>query len=273
MAADRIGLIAGNGRFPLLFAEAARNAGVEVVAVAHQGETPEELAPLVAALTWVRVGELGKIIRVLKRADVRRAVMAGGIRKPRHLSDFRPDFRGAAFIARTRSLKDDVLLRGVAEELERDGITIVESTMFLGALVPEAGTLGRRQPRTREWDDVRFGFHAAKEIGRFDVGQSVVVKRRTVLAVEGIEGTDAAIRRGGELGRGGTIVVKVSKPTQDLRFDVPAVGPSTIEVMREVGSTVLALEAGRTLMIDREALVAAADAAGIAVVALTDPGG
>jgi DUF1009 family protein len=272
MAADRIGLIAGNGRFPLLFADAARRAGVEVVAVAHQGETPSEIVDLVSAVTWVRVGELGKIIRAFKRADVRRAVMAGGISKPRQLSDFRPDFRGAAFIARVRSLKDDVLLRGVADELERDGITVVESTMFLGELVPSAGTLSRRQPRSREWEDVRFGFTVAKEVGRFDVGQSVVVKRGTVLAVEGIEGTDAAIRRGGELGRGGAVVVKVSKPTQDLRFDVPAVGPETIAAMQEVGATVLALEAGRTLMIDREALLRAADAAGIAVVATTgDP--
>lgn len=265
---EKIGLIAGNGRFPLLFAEAARRAGVEVVAVAHQHETPDEIENLVTQLTWVRVGELGKIIRTLKQAGVARAVMAGGIRKPRQLSDFRPDFRGAAFIAKTRSLRDDVLLRGVAAELEHDGITIVESTLFLGDLVPQVGTLTRKAPRSREWDDVRFGLEVAREIGRFEIGQSVVVKRRTVLAVEGIEGTDAAIRRGGELGRGGVVVVKVSKPGQDLRFDVPAVGMTTIEVMREVGARVLALEAGRTLMIDREEVVRAADSAGIAIVAV-----
>jgi hypothetical protein len=265
---ERIGLIAGNGRFPLLFAEAARRAGVDVVAVAHQSETPDEIANLVGHLTWVRVGELGKIIRTFKDAGVKRAVMAGGIRKPRQLSDFRPDFRGAAFIAKTRSLRDDVLLRGVAAELEHDGITIVESTLFLGDLVPHVGTLTRKPPRTREWEDIRFGLEVAREVGRFEVGQSVVVKRRTVIAVEGIEGTDAAIRRGGELGRGGVVVVKVSKPGQDLRFDVPAVGMTTIEVMREVGARVLALEAGRTLMIDREEVVRAADAAGIAIVAV-----
>lgn len=267
--AERIGLIAGNGRFPLLFAETARRQGVHVVAVAHQGETPEEITPLVDEITWVRVGELGKIIRVFKRAGVRRAVMAGGIRKPRHLADLRPDFRGAAFLARTRSLKDDVLLRGVAGELERDGIAVVESTLFLGDLVPAVGTLTRRQPSAREWEDVRFGFKVAKDIGRWDIGQSVVVKRGAVLAVEGIEGTDLAIRRGGDLGRGGVVVVKVSKPTQDLRFDVPAVGTTTIDVLREVGGRALALEAGRTLMLDRAVLVTAADAAGIAVVALS----
>ncbi|MCC6763528.1 MAG: UDP-2,3-diacylglucosamine diphosphatase LpxI [Deltaproteobacteria bacterium] len=265
---ERIGLIAGNGRFPLLFAAAARRAGIDVVAVAHQHETPDEIANLVSHLTWVRVGELGKIIRTFKHAGVERAVMAGGIGKPRQLSDFRPDFRGAAFIAKTRSLRDDVLLRGVAGELEHDGITIVASTLFLGDLVPQVGTLTRKAPKSREWDDIRFGLEVAREVGRFEVGQSVVVKRRTVIAVEGIEGTDAAIRRGGELGRGGIVVVKVSKPGQDLRFDVPAVGMTTIEVMREVGARVLALEAGRTLMIDREEMIRAADAAGIAIVAV-----
>jgi DUF1009 family protein len=272
-AAERIGLIAGNGRFPLLFATEARRNGVAVTAVAHRGETPEEIAQLVDDVTWVRVGELGKIIRVLKDAGVRRAVMAGGISKPRHLTDIRPDLRGAAFLAKTRSLKDDVLLRGIAGELERDGITVVESTIFLGALVPAVGTLTRAKPRARDWEDVRFGFTVAKSIGRFDIGQTVVVKEGAVLAVEGLEGTDAAIRRGGELGKGGVVVVKVSKPTQDLRFDVPAVGTATVEVMREVGGRVLALEAGRTLMLDREVLLAAADAAAIAVVAVDGEGG
>ena len=266
--AERIGLVAGNGRFPLLFAAAARAEGVHVVAVAHRGETSEDLVALVDELTWVRVGELGKLIRALRRAGVRRAVMAGGIGKPRHLSDIRPDLRGAAFLAKTRSLKDDVLLRGVAAELERDGIEVVESTLFLGRLVPRLGTLSRREPRASEWEDIRFGLQVAKDIGRWDIGQSVVVKRGTVLAVEGIEGTDAAVRRGGELGRGDVIVVKVSKPNQDLRFDVPAVGPTTIAVMREVGAVALALEAGRTIMLDRDELLAAADAAGIAVVAV-----
>ena len=134
--------------------------------------------------------------------------------------------------------------------------------------MPRVGTLTRKAPKSREWEDVRFGLEVAREIGRFEVGQSVVVKRRTVIAVEGIEGTDAAIRRGGELGRGGVVVVKVSKPGQDLRFDVPAVGMTTIDVMREVGAKVLALEAGRTIMIDRAEVIRAADAAGIAIVAV-----
>jgi DUF1009 family protein len=268
--AERLGLIAGNGRFPLLFAASARRLGIEVVAVAHRGETPEEIASLVADLTWIRVGELGKIIRTFKRAGVSRAVMAGGISKPRHLAGLRPDVRGAAFLAKTRSLQDDVLLRGVAAELARDGIAVVESTLFLGDLVPRAGVLGRRKPSAREREDMRFGFRVAKDVGRWDIGQSVVVKNGAVLAVEGIEGTDAAIRRAGELARGGIVVVKVSKPQQDLRFDVPAVGATTIEVLGAVGGRALALEAGKTIMLDRDALLAAADAADIAVVALAD---
>jgi DUF1009 family protein len=266
--AERLGLIAGNGRFPLIFAETARRLGIEVIAVAHRGETPQEIAGLVRDLTWIRVGELGKIIRTFKRAGVSRAVMAGGISKPRHLAGVRPDLRGAAFLAKTRSLQDDVLLRGVAAELARDGIAVVESTLFLGELVPQPGAVSRRKPSAREWEDIRFGFAVAKDIGRWDVGQSVVVKNGAVLAVEGIEGTDAAIRRAGEFARGGIVVVKVSKPHQDLRFDVPAVGSTTIEVLHAVGGRVLALEAGRTIMLDRDALVAAADAAGISVVAL-----
>jgi len=268
MAAEAIGLIAGNGRFPLLFAEAARAQGVEVVAVAHRGETPSEIEDLAPSVTWVRVGELGKIVRVFKRAGVRRAVMAGGIRKPRQLGGFRPDLRGAAFIARTRSLKDDVLLRGIAADLERDGITIVESTLFLGALVPAEGLLTKRAPSAQEAEDIRFGLEVAKGIGRWDIGQSVVVKRGAVLAVEGIEGTDAAIRRGAELGHGEVVVVKVSKPTQDLRFDVPAVGLTTVEVLQEVGARVLALEAERSIIIDRDDVIAAANRAGLSIVAV-----
>jgi len=222
----------------------------------------------VAACTWVRVGELGKIIRTLKQAGCARAVMAGGIKKVRLFSGFRPDLRGAAFLARMRTLHDDKLLTGIAGELAGEGIEIVESTRYLPDLLPQPGVLTRRAPRRREQDDIRFGFEVAKAVGAFEIGQTVVVKDGLVVAVEAVEGTDAAIRRGGELARGGAVVVKVSKPGQDLRFDVPAVGMTTIEVMREVGACVLALEAGRTIMIDREELVRAADAAGIAIVAV-----
>jgi len=268
---SRLGLIAGNGRFPLIFAQAARAAGVELVAVAHEGETQAEIATLVADVTWVRVGELGKIIATFRSAGLTQAVMAGGIHKAGALTHFQPDERGLAFMSRLPSLKDDVILRGVAQELEAEGITVVESTRFLSSLLAQEGVLTTSAPNAQQWADARLGFTVAKEVGRWDIGQSVVVKRGTVLAVEGVEGTNAAVRRGGELGGTGTVVVKVSKPQQDLRFDVPAVGPDTIAVMREVGASVLALEAGKTLMLDKPELLLAADAQGISVVGLSPP--
>jgi len=263
----RLGLIAGNGVFPRLVARGARDAGVEVIAVAHVGETDPEIEAEVASLTWVRVGELGKIIRTLKQAGCERAVMAGGIKKARLFSGFRPDLRGATFLARMRTLYDDKLLRGIADELESDGIHVISSTEYLPRLVPAPGVLSRRAPRSRERADIEYGLGVAKAIGSFEIGQTVVVKNGLVLAVEAVEGTDAAIRRGGELARGGAIVVKVSKPQQDLRFDVPAVGPETIRLMSEVGATVLAIEAGKTIILEREKTLEAAASAGIAVVA------
>lgn len=265
---SRFGLIAGNGRFPLLFAEAARAAGVDVVAVAHEGETPPELADCVPDVTWVHVGELGKIISTFQAAGVTEAVMAGGIYKVGALTNIQPDARGMALIGKLPNLNDDVILRGVARELEAEGITIVESTRFLPALAPEAGTLTRVAPDAAQWKDIRLGVAVAKEIGRWDIGQSVVVKRGTVIAVEGAEGTNATIRRAGELAGSGGVVVKVSKPHQDLRFDVPAVGPDTVTVMHEAGAQVLAVEAGRTLLIERPAFVEQANHYDLAVVAV-----
>jgi len=265
---SRLGLIAGNGRFPLIFAKAARAAGVDIVAVAHQGETQPEIAALVPEVTWVRVGELGKIIATFQLAGLTQAVMAGGIHKAGALTHFKPDERGLAFISRLPSLKDDVILRGVAQELENEGITVVESTRFLSSLIAQEGVLTTAAPNEQQWADIRLGLAVAKEIGRWDIGQSVIVKRGTVLAVEGVEGTNAAIRRGGELGGAGTVVVKVSKPQQDLRFDVPAIGPDTVAVMREVGATALAVEAEKTLMIDQPELLFAANTQGISIVGL-----
>jgi UDP-2,3-diacylglucosamine hydrolase len=269
-AVETIGLIAGNGRFPLIFAEGAKRAGVRVVAVAHRGETEPEIERVADEVTWIRVGELGKIIRTFQRAEVRRAVMAGGIRKVRLFSGFRPDLRGAAFLARLRSFHDDALLRGVAGELEREGIAVVESTIFLGDLVTRPGTLGRTQPKRGDEAQIALGFRVAKDVGRWDVGQSVVLKDGIVLAIEGIEGTDACIRRAGELGRSGAIVVKVAKPAQDLRFDVPAVGPGTIETMIAAKARLLALEAGRTIVLDRDEFLERADGARIAVVGVEE---
>jgi hypothetical protein len=196
--------------------------------------------------------------------------MVGGIKKVKLFSNFRPDLRGAAFLARVRSREDDQLLRGVAGELEKDGIRVLESTLFLSEIIPTEGVLTRRAPTLEEWHDIRLGFETAKEIGRLGIGQCVVVKRRVVVAVEAVEGTDAAIRRGGELGRDGFVAVKVSKPQQDLRFDVPAVGLETIRIMRELKGAALAVEAGKTILIEKDELIAEAERAGIAVVGISE---
>ncbi len=262
----RVGLIAGNGRFPLVFARGAREAGVEVVAVAHQGETERELDQLVADVTWIKVGELGRMIEAFQRRGVQQAVMAGGIRKTTLFENFAPDARTMVFLGRLQHFGDDAVLRGMAGELESEGIAIVDSTVLVPSLLTQEGQLTQRAPSEQQWADIRYGVRVARAAGKWDVGQSVVVKGGVVLAVEAIEGTDAAVRRGGALGKGDIVVVKMSKPGQDLRFDVPAVGRETAGVCREAGVAVLALEAGRTLILDRDDLIAAADASGIAIV-------
>ena len=267
---ERIGLIAGSGRFPVVFAETARRRGVEVVAVAHRGETAPELVHPVHAITWVQPGQLQALIDALHAYGVSRAVMVGGIAKPRLFREIMPDARALAAIARVGKLRDDVLLRGLADELEQDGIRIVPSTTYLDEIVPAAGVLGGREPTAEEWADIRYGFQVVKVIGRFDIGQSVVVRGGTVMAVEGIEGTDATIRRAGTLVNGDIVVVKATKPIQDLRFDLPAIGPETIRTIAEVRGRALAVEAGRTIVLDRPQTIALADEAGITVVAV-DP--
>jgi DUF1009 family protein len=269
-AVERIGLIAGSGRFPVLFAETARRRGVEVIAVAHRGETAPELVHHVHAITWVQPGQLQALIDALRAHGVTRTVMVGGIAKPRLFREIMPDARALAAIARVGKLRDDLLLRTLAEELEREGIRVVASTTYLDEIVPAAGVLGRREPTPEEWADIRYGFQVVKVIGRFDIGQSVVVRGGAVMAVEGIEGTDATIRRAGQLVNGDIVVVKATKPIQDLRFDLPAIGPDTIRTMAEVGGRALAVEAGRTIVLDRGEMLALADEAKIAVVAV-DP--
>lgn len=264
----RIGLIAGNGKFPLIFAEEAKRQGYSVVAVAHREETDASLERRVDQFTWIYVGQLGKIIRTFQKAGVTEAVMAGGIRKVRLLGNFRPDLRGARFLARVKSREDDALLRGIADELAQDGIRIVDSTFCLSEIIPQAGVLTRNAPSAAQWEDIDTGIRLAKEIGRLGIGQTVVVKNHVIVAVEAVEGTDAAIQRGGQLAKSGCVVVKVSKPHQDLRFDVPAVGVETIASLRRVGGAVLAIEAGRSILIEKDELLRAAEDGGIAVVAV-----
>ena len=268
LATERIGLVAGSGRFPVLFAETARRRGVEVVAVAHLGETDPALERVVSAITWIHPGELDAMIHALQTAGIRQTVMVGGIAKPRLFRELRPDERATRLLARLDKLRDDLVLRALAAEFETEGIAVVESTLYLQEIVPVAGVLGTRAPSEEEWSEVRFGFRAAKVVGQFDIGQSVVVRSGAVIAVEGIEGTDATIRRAGQLANGDIVVVKVCKPTQDTRFDLPAVGPETVRTLAEMRGRALAVEAGRTITLDRSEMIALADAAGIAVVAV-----
>jgi DUF1009 family protein len=262
---ENIGLIAGRGQFPLLFAQAAQQQGAAVIAVAHRGETDPALAAFVTEIHWVSVGQLSKIIDIFKAAGVRRAVMAGGIRRGRLFREFRPDWRALNVIRRAGAGRDDRLLRAVADELEAEDITIAPSTLFLHDLLAGIGQLSRRPPSPAELEDINLGLRVAKELGRLDLGQCVVVRRQVVVALETIEGTDETIRRGGTLAGAGAVVVKVSKPEQDLRFDVPAVGLTTIATMREVKAAVLAVEAGMTLIFDRPEMLKQASRAGIAV--------
>jgi DUF1009 family protein len=266
----KLGLIAGNGKFPLIFAEQARKEGYSLIAVAHRGETLKEIESVIEDVTWIYVGQLGKIIRTFLRAGITEAVMVGGIQKVKFLGNFRPDLRGAKFLARLKHKDDDALLRGVAEELEREGITVLESTVCLSQIMPSEGVLTKRSPSIAEWEDVRFGFRLAKEVGRLGIGQTVIVKKQVVVAVEALEGTDAAIERGGTLAKSGFIVVKVSKPRQDLRFDVPAVGVETVRRLYRTGGAVLAVEADKTILLEKDVLLKEADQFGLSVVAVRD---
>jgi len=267
----KIGLIAGNGNFPVVFARAAKEKGLQVIAVAHEGETMPELAQWVDSIYWVKVGQLGKLIQIFKEQKVSDVLMAGGIKKTRLFGGGMPDLRAIAVLAKMIHKKDDSILRAVARELESEGITVRESTLYLDNIVAAPGVLTRRKPSKEEKLDIEFGWQMAKEVGRLDIGQTVVVKDQAVLAVEAIEGTDEAIRRGAKLCGKGAVVVKICKPGQDLRFDLPAIGVMTIQAMEENKASCLAVEAGKTIMIERETLVREADRAGIAVIAINDP--
>jgi UDP-2,3-diacylglucosamine hydrolase len=267
---DKIGLIAGNGQFPIAFARAAKEKGMQVIAVAHEGETLPELAQWVDGIFWIKVGQLGKLITIFHDQGVKDVLMAGGIKKTRLFAGGMPDLRGAALLAKMIHKKDDSILRSVARELESEGITVRESTLYLDNIVARRGVLTKRRPSEAEKRDIEFGWEMAKEIGRLDIGQTVVVKDQAVLAVEAIEGTDEAIRRGGSLCGRDAVVVKVCKPRQDLRFDLPAVGILTIQAMERVKASCLAVEADKTIIIERDAVIRDAGRSGISIVALHD---
>lgn len=266
-----IGLIAGNGRFPFLVLEAARRLGHRVTVVAVREEAAPELEEAAARaggaeVHWVSLGQLGRCIDVLRRAGVGEAIMAGQVKHTKLFADIVPDVTLLSVLLRLKAKNTDALIAAVAEILEAHGIRLLDSTTFLGPLLAPAGSLTARSPSEAEAADFAFGYPLADAIAGLDIGQTIVVKDRAVVAVEAMEGTDAVIERAGRLAGPGTRVVKVAKPRQDMRFDVPVVGVRTVETMRRVGATAISIDAGRTLMIDGDDFLRAAEAAGIAVV-------
>lgn len=275
---ERIGLIAGNGKFPLLVLDAARAQGAEVVVAAIKEETFSEIESHGAvAVYWMSLGELGRLIDTFKREGVRRAIMAGQVKHKQIFSSIRPDWRLAKLLLSLGTRNTDSLLGGVAKVLADEGITLEDSTSFLQPLLARAGVLTRRGPSQAEQKDIVYGRRVARHLAQFDIGQTVVVAEAACVAVEAMEGTDDAIERAGRImaaleGESSTLrrhltVVKVAKPNQDMRFDVPVVGVKTIAVMREAGATCLALDAGKCLLLDGDAIATAADVADISIVA------
>ncbi len=255
----KIGLIAGNGQLPRLVAGGIQAAGHRVVAIGHIGETSKDLENYVDTLKWVQIGELGKIIHLLLEEGVKRALFIGGVSKRHFFSKARPDARALKVLSRLRDKKDDAILRAIAEEVESAGIRVVSPVPFLRENMAPEGCWTERKPTEREEMDISFGWRMAKSLGRLDVGQSVVVKDQIVLAMEAIEGTDETIRRGGLLGRGDVVVVKVCKPKQDPRLDLPVIGPETVEILKEARASALAVEAAKTIVIEKEKVIREAD--------------
>lgn len=257
----RYGLIAGNGRFPFLVLEGARAAGVEMAVAAIREETDPAIERLAGAIEWISVGHLNKLIKFFRREGVTHAIMAGQVK---HVQIFKlnalPDLRMARMLARLKRRNTDALIGGIADELAAEGVTLIDSTTFLQPLLARAGTLTRRAPTKHELADIDYGVHIATELGRLDLGQTIVVKNQAVVALEAMEGTDATIRRAAELVRGRPLtVIKVAKPNQDMRFDVPVIGLQTMQTLRECNVTALSISRDRTLIFDRDEVIAAAD--------------
>lgn len=265
-----IGIIAGSGIYPEAFIDAAhaKSPHTRLVMAAFHGETRDELADEVAVADWFRVGQLGKMIKFFKKEGVDEAVMVGQI-APKNLFDLRPDVRTMLLLARTKEKNAESLFGGIADELAKDGITLLPATTFLEDMMPAEGHVCGQKLNEAAVEDARFGYKIAKETSRLDIGQSVVVRNGTVLAVEAFEGTNACIRRGGELGRGKEVTLaKVAKPNQDFRFDVPVIGPDTVKNCAQSGIGVIAIEAGKTLMLAGEEVSSMCDEHKVSILAL-----
>ena len=266
----RLGLIAGNGQFPFLVLDAARRLGHEVTIIAVQEEASRDLEAVAArepcaALHWVSLGQLGRAIEIMREAGVTQAVMAGQVKHVRIFSGVMPDRLLFSVLLKLRSRNTDALISAVAKVMRDHGIALMDSTAFLTPLLARPGVLTRRAPTADEDADLAFGYRMADQVAGLDIGQTIAVKSAAVVAVEAMEGTDAVIRRAGQLAGPGVCIVKVAKPGQDMRFDVPVVGLATLAAMQEAGAAVLSVDAARTLMLDGEAIISAADQAGIAI--------
>jgi DUF1009 family protein len=260
------GLIAGNGRFPFLVLEAARSQGIEMAVIALREEASPELQAVAKRLHWVSLGELSRVLDLLHQEGVTRAVMAGQVKHTKLFSSIRPDWKLAKLIFSLPRKNTDSLIGAVARVLEDEGIQLVDSTTFLKPLLPEPGVLTRRAPDARESGDIAYGREIAGHVAGLDLGQTVVISDRACVAVEAMEGTDETIERAARLAAGKPlVVVKVAKPRQDMRFDVPVVGLRTVEVMRRSHATALAIDACRTLLFERPRVIEVADEAGIAI--------
>jgi UDP-2,3-diacylglucosamine hydrolase len=264
---EALGILAGSGRLPFVAAAEARRQGLRVVAVALREEADPSLASRVDAIHWIRVGQLGAAVRALREEHVTDVLLLGKVEITHLFSRARPDLLGAKVLLKARDLRGDSLLAAIVDALAVEGIQVLETPRFLGPLLVPPGRLTSRAPTAREQNDIDLGRRIAHQIAALGIGQTLVVKHGTVLAVESVEGTDAAIRRGGELGRGGVVVVKVSRVDQDLRFDLPTIGTETLSALRDASATALALDAGRTLLLERDRFVEGAIALDLAVVA------
>lgn len=262
----KYGLIAGNGKFPFLVIEGARRQGFDLAVAAIREETDPEIERFARDVCWVGIGQLGKMIRFFRSRGVEKAIMAGQVKHVQIFSGALPDARMLKMLWNLPRRNTDSLIGGVAAELAKDGIELIDSTFFIRDQLAPTGVLTRRRPDSSETENIEYGLAIAREIARLDLGQTIVVRAKACVAIEAMEGTDATILRAGELARGRLTVVKVAKPNQDMRFDVPVIGPPTIETMIRAGASCISVTAGKTLVFDREDAVRLADAHGIAIV-------
>ncbi|MCS6873665.1 MAG: UDP-2,3-diacylglucosamine diphosphatase LpxI [Pyrinomonadaceae bacterium] len=264
----KYGLIAGNGQFPFLAIEEAKRAGASLSVVAIREETDKKIEEVAEKVCWVGIGQLNRMINFFKKEGITKVMMCGQVKHTQIFSDALPDLRMIRMLFRLRRRNTDALIGAVAEELAKEGIELIDSTFFLKKHLAEKGILTKRKPNHTEREDIEYGLEVAREIARLDLGQTIVVRAKACVAIEAMEGTDETIRRAGRLARGKLTVVKVAKPNQDMRFDVPVVGVPTIEVMKEAGATCLCITAGKTLMFEKYKMISLADKERICIVAV-----